>query len=315
MGNHPNRRDGFSPDPTYDIFQQRSATLPKSWSFKPMMSPRLGWRLVKVVVVDDIWGRDMEHVDSMWVWVLLTTDVGQSTSIGAGILKVWQWTLASHQFCLTDILVINVFVFGTWGFYNGYWHHHINCRQWIWVNQRQLKWQWTLASHQLRLTDMQWSISNVSNPAGSLPRVGGLYPLEFPCPWCKFFLPSEVLVKWCIHLACSCPAAMQHQQFESSKFWDQRHEQGEKHQSVVDPFTLDWGEFLWTFGLLVAATMIAALSVQEAGSKDIEESVALAQKESFVGYFLWPQMEHLNRWLILFSISLARKNELSPNPY
>ena len=45
------------------------------------------------------------------------------------------------------------------------------------------------------------------------------------------------------------------------------------------------------FGLLVAAIMIAALSVQEAGSKDNEGSAALVQKGFFAGYFLWPQIE------------------------
>ena len=47
---------------------------------------------------------------------------------------------------------------------------------------------------------------------------------------------------------------------------------------------------LWTFSLLVAAMMIAALSAEEAGSKDNEDSVALVQKGSSEGYFLWPQI-------------------------
>ena len=40
------------------------------------------------------------------------------------------------------------------------------------------------------------------------------------------------------------------------------------------------GRISWTFSLLVAATMIAALSAEEAGSKDNEDSVALVQKGS-----------------------------------
>ena len=48
---------------------------------------------------------------------------------------------------------------------------------------------------------------------------------------------------------------------------------------------------MWTFSLLVAATMIAALSAEEAGSKDNENSVALVQKGSSDGYILWPQIE------------------------
>ena len=51
------------------------------------------------------------------------------------------------------------------------------------------------------------------------------------------------------------------------------------------------GRISWTFSLLVAATMIAALSAEEAGSKDNEDSVALVQKGSFEGYLLWPQIK------------------------
>ena len=40
------------------------------------------------------------------------------------------------------------------------------------------------------------------------------------------------------------------------------------------------GRISWTFSLLVAATMIAALGAEEAGSKDNEDSVALVQKGS-----------------------------------
>ena len=85
----------------------------------------------------------------------------------------------------------------------------------------------------------------------------------------------------------------------------------------MDPsvFTLSRGEFLWTFVLLVAAMMIAALSVEEAGSKDNEGPVALVQKGSFRVYFLWPQIkatywclrEHLNGRFILFVISHCKK--------
>ena len=51
------------------------------------------------------------------------------------------------------------------------------------------------------------------------------------------------------------------------------------------------GRISWTFSLLVAATMIAALSAEEAGSKNNEDSVALVQEGSSEGYFLWPQIE------------------------
>ena len=51
------------------------------------------------------------------------------------------------------------------------------------------------------------------------------------------------------------------------------------------------GRISWTFSLLVAATMIAALGAEEAGSKDNEDSVALVQKGSSEGYFLWPQIK------------------------
>ena len=54
---------------------------------------------------------------------------------------------------------------------------------------------------------------------------------------------------------------------------------------------LELGRISWTFSLLVVATMIAALSAEEAGSKDNEDSVALVQKGSSEGYFLWPQIE------------------------
>ena len=51
------------------------------------------------------------------------------------------------------------------------------------------------------------------------------------------------------------------------------------------------GRISWTFSLLVAATMIAALGAEEAGSKDNEDSVALVQKGSSEGYFVWPQIK------------------------
>ena len=51
------------------------------------------------------------------------------------------------------------------------------------------------------------------------------------------------------------------------------------------------GRISWTFSLLVAATMIAALGAEEAGSKDNEGSVALVQKGSSEGCFLWPQIK------------------------
>ena len=41
---------------------------------------------------------------------------------------------------------------------------------------------------------------------------------------------------------------------------------------------LELGRISWTFSLLVAAAMIAALGAEEAGSKDNEGSVALVQK-------------------------------------
>ena len=74
------------------------------------------------------------------------------------------------------------------------------------------------------------------------------------------------------------------------------------------------GRISWTFSLLVAATMIAALGAEEAGSKDNEDSVALVQKGSFVGYLLWPEIEATfgvcgNKQLVI------EKNELSPNLY
>ena len=50
------------------------------------------------------------------------------------------------------------------------------------------------------------------------------------------------------------------------------------------------GRISWTFSLLVAAMMIAALGAEEAGSKDNEDSVALVQKGSSGGDFLWPQI-------------------------
>ena len=43
------------------------------------------------------------------------------------------------------------------------------------------------------------------------------------------------------------------------------------------------GRILWTFSLLVAATMIAALGAEEAGSKDNEDSVILVQKRVLRG--------------------------------
>ena len=54
---------------------------------------------------------------------------------------------------------------------------------------------------------------------------------------------------------------------------------------------LELGRISWTFSLLFAATMIAALGAEEAGSKDNEDSVALVQKGSSEGCFLWPQIK------------------------
>ena len=52
------------------------------------------------------------------------------------------------------------------------------------------------------------------------------------------------------------------------------------------------GRISRTFSLLFAATMMAALlGAEEAGSKDNEGSVALVQKGSSEGCFLWPQIK------------------------
>ena len=61
--------------------------------------------------------------------------------------------------------------------------------------------------------------------------------------------------------------------------------------SIPGCIYLELGRILWTFSLLVAATMIAALGAEEAGSKDNEGSVALVQKGSSEGCFLWPQIK------------------------